>query len=82
MFEDMQDVLEDWYYKLADSDYIKPCPVCGKRPELRYLQEWNVWEISCKPLFRKTHFVFTGKPGQSKREVIKSYKLWRKGVIK
>ena len=33
---------------------IKPCPVCGKMPKIRYWDHWAA-EAKCKPFLRKAH---------------------------
>jgi len=45
------------YYK---DYYIKPCPVCGRKPKikiLRYDTDFYTLVAQCKRLFRKPHLV-------------------------
>jgi hypothetical protein len=59
---------------------LKPCPVCGKQPKIKYYGV-NYATAECKPLFRrKEHFgVFTGytQPSKLTETVIE---LWNKGA--
>lgn len=69
------DIFANW---LDESGVPKRCPICGNLPKVKYLPAWKVWEISCRPLFRHAHFVYTGEPYQSKRETITDYNRYRR----
>lgn len=41
-------------YPIAQVPKIKPCPVCGKKPKIKYY-EINAGWVYCKPIFGRKH---------------------------
>ena len=41
-------------YQIRSVPYFKPCPVCGKRPKVKYYGV-NSGRAYCKPIFGRTH---------------------------
>ena len=58
---------------------IERCPICGKVPEVKYYKNYDVFDISCRPLFSRTsHFYVFGSSGESKKSVVGR---WNKKVV-
>lgn len=53
---------------------VSRCPICGKYPEVKYRDEYKLYDICCKSYLARTpHFAVFGLKDEPKKSVIKRW---------
>lgn len=66
-----------------DEIKLKPCPVCGRMPKVRYRAFGccGTWvEVQCKPLFRREHLAVQHGAAAMERAVDMAAEDWNRRV--
>lgn len=67
-------VLKEKLLEKFDIYPIARCPICGKYPEVKYRDEYKLYDIYCKSYLAKTpHFAVFGLKDEPKKSVIKRW---------
>lgn len=66
-----------------DEINLKPCPVCGRMPKVRYRAFgcYGAWvEVRCKPLFRREHLAVRHGAATMELAVDMAAEDWNQGA--